>query len=458
MPTLENVDGGTLAALPGYYSMGVQAGAAGTAARASQLNAMNNRRKIKQEGERQEAEVAAKAAQMAERRRLTDEVFAGKEGAMQAIIADNPDYGKLVYNVKMSDDKAAAAKLDEMSEKGGALALSAMNTSNPTIRRQMYMTEAKTFMDAGDEPAAKNLMEMANLAVNDPERFEAEANKDILLSKNTKLIDLANIGSSAVKPVVVAKGGSVYDPATKTFTSASPASSAPEIPKSLLKGLSPSVAEKGSAAYTAAGGGKDGMKAFNEAVIISKEDERRQQLPDLLSTRYPYATEEEVSQIKAAIDSAPSVESGLKSADIIREQQRTNTKGKEMAERSLVLVENILGNNELSDVVGSYEGQDDIIIPRSDKEAEAIADIKELTNILTVPNMKLMSGILSETDLKLLMSIAGGGLNRMRGEDRFIKDATDIAEKLRKAVGASSTGATKNSRLEELRKKAGMNK
>ena len=197
MPTLENVDGGTLAALPGYYSMGVQAGAAGTAARASQLNAMNNRRKIKQEGERQEAGVAAQAAQMAERRRLTDEVFAGKEGAMQAIIAADPQYGKLVYDVKMGDDKAAAAKLDEMSEKGGALALSAMNTSNPTIRRQMYMTEAKTFMDAGDEPAAKNLMEMANLAVNDPERFEAEANQDILLSKNTKLIDLANIGSGS---------------------------------------------------------------------------------------------------------------------------------------------------------------------------------------------------------------------------------------------------------------------
>ena len=42
------------------------------------------------------------------------------------------------------------------------------------------------------------------------------------------------------------------------------------VPKSLLKGLSPDVAESATEAFNLAGGGKDGVKAFNEAVKIGK--------------------------------------------------------------------------------------------------------------------------------------------------------------------------------------------
>ena len=63
-----------------------------------------------------------------------------------------------------------------------------------------------------------------------------------------------------------------------------------------------------------------------------------------------------------------------------------------------------------------------------------------------------------ESQFKLLFLLDGVVLNSISHEDSIIKDDTKNTKKLRKAVGASSTGATKNSRLEELRKKAGMNK
>ena len=55
--------------------------------------------------------------------------------------------------------------------------------------------------------------------------------------------------------------------------------------------------------------------------------------------------------------------------------------------------------------------------------------------------MEIMTGILSESDLKLLKTISGGAFNRTRGIDRFKKDAGQIRTILQRA---STIGKMKN--------------
>jgi hypothetical protein len=209
------------------------------------------------------------------------------------------------------------------------------------------------------------------------------------------------------------------------------------IPPSLIKGLPDDMAARVSDAFTASGGGDKGMKAANEERVLVHEDMRRGKAHESLSIIYPNVTPEEMTQLQAAIDTAPSVEKGLATAETVRTNQRSAQKAAVMSDRSLILVNNILANSELKDVVGSSEGkfggtdQPTGALPLiggfiSDKEAEAIADIEEITNILTVPAMKIMTGILSESDLRLLKTISGGAFNRTRGIERFKLDVGQI--------------------------------
>ena len=67
---------------------------------------------------------------------------------------------------------------------------------------------------------------------------------------------------------------------------------------------------------------------------------------------------------------------------------------------------------------------------RSDLEAEAIADIKELESLLTAENLSLMTGVLSETDIKIIRQLGAGALIRTRREERFVTDATALRDRL----------------------------
>jgi hypothetical protein len=210
----------------------------------------------------------------------------------------------------------------------------------------------------------------------------------------------------------------------------------PQIPDVLLQDLSPSLAPKAAAAFSAAGGGKDGLSAYQKIVDTGTEQQRRQASPAILKANFPQATKAESTQLQGAMDAAKTTESGLQAASKVRVEQQRLKKAKVFQKRGIELLDNILTNPELNDVVGSIEGSDESVIPfggtkiRSDGEANAIADITEAGNIFTADNLKLMSGVLSETDIKILSNLAGGALNRLRGEDRFREDVQDLRDRL----------------------------
>ncbi|MEE9459617.1 MAG: hypothetical protein V3V84_07640 [Candidatus Bathyarchaeia archaeon] len=236
------------------------------------------------------------------------------------------------------------------------------------------------------------------------------------------------------------------------------------IPQTLLEGLSPGLAEKASAAFTAAGGGTDGLKAVTTIVDKGTEQERRANSPALLGESFPQASTAELNQLQGVMDSAKTTESGLKEAGKVREAQRRDKKAKVFQSRSIALIDKILENPELDDVVGGIEGRrggagDTSLIPAllSDQESNAIADIEEAQNILTADNMNLMAGVLSESDIKILANLAGGALNRTRGEERFRADLIKLRDKLSaqqvstiddRGAGAANGGAKQTIRFD----------
>jgi hypothetical protein len=209
----------------------------------------------------------------------------------------------------------------------------------------------------------------------------------------------------------------------------------------LIDNASPDLQRKAQEAFDLSGGGDKGVKAVERVLKEGVEAERRAAAPETLKANFPNATEAEMSELQAVVDSAKTTESGFKEASKLRVKQRQVKKGKVFQARAVELLDRILSADELNDVIGSVEGSDESLIPfggqkiRGDAESEIIADIEEAANILTADNLDIMSGVLSETDIKIIANLAGGALNRKRSEETFVRDVTKLKEKLQGALG-----------------------
>lgn len=229
------------------------------------------------------------------------------------------------------------------------------------------------------------------------------------------------------------------EPVFPGITATPDAADTPTDLTALTAGLPPEVATRATAAYRAAGEGSSGMTAFNNQVELSQEGVRREGVPQALSTAFPRASQAELAQLQARVDSASSVESGMSAANTLREEQVTAEAGRGVKARGIELVDRILANTDLNAVLGSRQGASgaDAWAHKNDPgEVNAIIDIGNLRDILTADNLKMMTGILSETDLLVIANVAGGGLNRQRDEATFRSDVMKIREALMKEVGA----------------------
>lgn len=220
--------------------------------------------------------------------------------------------------------------------------------------------------------------------------------------------------------------------------SAAPTAPIAVIPPSLIADLPGNLAQQASDAFAVAGGGTDGLKAAAKIIDKGSEQQRRLASPQIIKTSFPEASPAELTQLQSAMDSAKTTESGLKEAGKVRTEQRRLKKAKTFQTRTIELIDNILKNPELNDVLGSVEGTDAGFLfgekIRSDREAEAIADIKEVESLLTADNLSLMTGVLSETDIKIIRQLGAGALIRTRSEERFIKDVTALRTRLSKEL------------------------
>ena len=219
--------------------------------------------------------------------------------------------------------------------------------------------------------------------------------------------------------------------------------------QTLIQDLSPELGQKAVAAFQLAGGGDKGVKALTKVIETGTEAEQRRAAPELLKSRFPQASPEEMQQLQSIISAAKNTETGFKEAGKLRVDQRKLQDFKKVKLDAARLLEGIIGsedgkipeNSEWRDVVGSSEGKQqhtDIFTVFSDAESTAVADITQVRDMLTVDKLSIMSGTLTDKDIELLSNLAGGALIRTRDEDRFEEGVRRLIGELRgESVGTS---------------------
>ncbi len=213
------------------------------------------------------------------------------------------------------------------------------------------------------------------------------------------------------------------------------------IPEVLVAGLDDDVAARAAAAYRAGNGGSSGITAANKVIEDSKELARMENMAVSLSEIFPSADDAEMAELQSIVRNAESYEKGMESAQKRRESQKMDSAGRENKLRGIQLVNRILDNKELKAVIGGMEGSHSIDSRQhmfDQLEINAIADIENLSDILTGDNLGMMSGVLSESDMKIIANIAGGGLNRQRSLEVFKADIKAIKEVLERAFDPDS--------------------
>ena len=117
--------------------------------------------------------------------------------------------------------------------------------------------------------------------------------------------------------------------------------------------------------------------------------------------------------------------------DSIKENEDKAGKAEEVKTKTRQLVSELLGNIDgIKAVAGGFDEMTPTFFDSS-KDAEAAMD--DLKNLLTVENLKLMTGVLSESDIAILRSVGSSGLSG--SQDRII----ETLQKIDQAVGGQKT-------------------
>jgi len=118
-----------------------------------------------------------------------------------------------------------------------------------------------------------------------------------------------------------------------------------------------------------------------------------------------------------------------------KEKEDQKTKGRKIKSSALQLINDLLSDREATlSVFGAYDSRTPTLLPAA---TDAEAKLEQLADILTSDNLGLMSGVLSETDLKVIANIAGGGLNRKLSDEQALKNLRELQRSFSSEVGES---------------------
>ena len=209
---------------------------------------------------------------------------------------------------------------------------------------------------------------------------------------------------------------------------------APEI----LATFPASVRAAANAVYVSSGGGDDGIKAVKNYTDRLQDVSKASNLPETLNIIFPNTSPGDFAALENVVRSAASIDEGIVLATKLRETQLKEEKSAVFADRAIELLQRVINDDELRDVTGSLEGGliGDVasnVLNIDGGEVNLIQDIAELRDLLTADNLNIMTGVLSETDIKIIANLASGGLNRKRTVEAFTEDATRILNLMKTA-------------------------
>lgn len=136
-------------------------------------------------------------------------------------------------------------------------------------------------------------------------------------------------------------------------------------------------------------------------------------------------------------------------ADAEAEQQKI-AKGRQIKGTALKRVNELLEDPEsLAEVSGLIQGR---LPARTTKQQDLINKFTQLKSILTADNLGIMSGVLSESDMKVISDIAGGGLHRVGGEQTLVKELQSLQQSLSSEIGGETESAADQPPVEGAKK------
>lgn len=132
---------------------------------------------------------------------------------------------------------------------------------------------------------------------------------------------------------------------------------------------------------------------------------------------------EQVQLERAQVDLANAEQTGMIKA---AETSERDIMVKNELIRAYELANNLRNRRGLSGAVGPIQGRLPVF---SEAKADARADLQELGNLLTMANLGRMTGVLSESDIRLIAS-AASGLDAVASDARAIQKLNEIVERL----------------------------
>jgi hypothetical protein len=122
-----------------------------------------------------------------------------------------------------------------------------------------------------------------------------------------------------------------------------------------------------------------------------------------------------------------------------KEAQMTNAQ--KTKDAALEVVNRLVKNK--SGVAANRGGISRLLPNVSDAAVNAEADLETLASMLTVENLGLLKGVLSDTDMKVLKDVGAGGLKG--ADDQVINNLAVIKQTLENAVSPSSNSSNQSS-------------
>lgn len=114
---------------------------------------------------------------------------------------------------------------------------------------------------------------------------------------------------------------------------------------------------------------------------------------------------------------------------------------KDAQSRALDVVEQLLDKENIDATKRAFGTVDRLLPTMRQGTANVEAKLEELESILTAENLDMMTGVLSESDVKMLRQIAAGGLNRKLGDKQAIKNLKQLKASLSRKLGKSTTAS-----------------
>lgn len=181
------------------------------------------------------------------------------------------------------------------------------------------------------------------------------------------------------------------------------------------------------------------IQAFEQMGKVTMPKAQEQRAPEVVEfggNQIMYQGGREIGRAPVAQDPVEQVQletaqANLEAANLKRETDTAAAQEKDILVnnelmRAYDLATGLMNRPGVSGAVGPIQGRLPVF---SEAKSDARADLEELGNLLTMGNLGRMTGVLSESDIRLIAS-AASGLNNVASDERAIAKLGEIARRL----------------------------